>query len=128
MAKKPTPADAGRLARRAAEYLEVHEWTQGGLEMPLYTVVQFASGAKRLKRGEVNGVCLSGALNKTYCGNAHLPRSRVAKIPLLNLTHELFDQFLGVRLEAWNDQAGRTRAEVLQQLRKFADEHDPQRD
>lgn len=106
--KKPTPADAGRLVRKAAEIIDDSGWAIGSLQ----------SGTS---------FCISGALNKAYCGNPLLNRDRIKNIPLLDLSHKMLDQFFGMNIELWNDVVADTKENVIRYLNKFADEHDPQR-
>ena len=115
---KPTvQQNAGRLVRRAAQILDDRDWIQGDVG-----------------NGE-RGMCVRGAIVFAAYGSA---------VKGNFLTHEAemeFSRWLvavgqikGTRSAAladfssvpgWNDATGRTKEEVVQYMRKFADEVDP---
>ena len=121
---KPTPEqNAGRLIRRAAQVLEDRAWIQGGI----------GDGTR--------GMCVRGAISFTAHGNANvleighdsyraevylsrwlLKLDAIPGIIDLERSKEQWCSFV----PAWNDADGRTKEEVIQYMRKFADEVDPQ--
>lgn len=96
--------DAGRLARKSAEVLVDRPWTQGTL-------------------GDTeNGMCILGAMNFTYCGNAR-PKIFPRLVQVADILFAEWSDTLG--MPSFNDALGRTKEEVIETLHKFADEYDP---
>lgn len=126
--KKPTEADAGRLARKAAEILEDRGVAQGAL----------VKTQRRHGKVVEETFCTAGALNFAYCGNANLTRSRIENIPLLKLTYSLVDALVQdisadipiprrpKTLEQYNDLATNDE-DVIRILHKVADNYDPKK-
>jgi hypothetical protein len=100
-----TKRDAGRLMRKAAEVLNDKTWVKNW--------------------GKVEGgtMCLLSALNYTLCGNNTPKRTPM----LAQQTGNLFCHWMGIdSIPLWNDAKDRTKEEVILNMRKFADEYDPQ--
>lgn len=126
---KPTlEQNAGRLVRRAAQVLEDRSWIQGGVgngreRMCARGAICFAA------RGSTN---FSSVSNFTYQAEVQLSRWLV-KTGVITVTRKSVGLDLDEALEKnvsvvpyWNDANGRTKEEVVQYMRKFADEVDPQ--
>lgn len=120
--KRPlTNADAGRLVRKAAEFLDDTNWGRSSL----HSTMTYQAETNTYIQEDT--YCVAGALNRTFCGNPELTRDRVEQIPLLKLTYNLLDEFFDAPIERWNDVVALDKDEVIQKLHKFADEHDPKR-
>src|SRR6266487_1598263 len=101
--------DAGWLARKGADVLADRLWAKGAFQ-------------RETKSGVA--MCAVGALFLALCGNAQ-PR----KFPkLVSLTNNLFGHWHNTLggLPTINDDALTTKQDVIDIMRKFADEFDPQ--
>lgn len=103
--KVATDRNAGRLMRKAANVLEDKRWTRG-------TQVD-----------QTGAMCILGALHYALCGNPK-PRNDNA---LVIKTNVLFTKWHGKPIPVYNDDVARNKDEIVQIMRKFADEFDPQR-
>jgi hypothetical protein len=100
-----TKRDAGRLMRKAAEVLNDKTWV------------------KNWGKVEDGTMCLLSALNYTLCGNNTPKRTPM----LAQQTNLLFCEWLGISsIPPWNDAKDQTKEGVILNMRKFADEYDPQ--
>jgi hypothetical protein len=114
--RKPTVEEnAGRLVRKAADVLEDRTWVQGkfGDEdkgMCAITSIHFTATGSSKNAGTSAGPKLVRNTLATFA--EWLKDAGFAEIP---------------SVPTWNDQPDRTKNEVLQVMRKFADEVDPQR-
>lgn len=103
--KEAKDRNAGRLMRKAAEVLKDRNWvrnTQGSAEI---------------------GMCILGALNFAYCGNAQPKQHTNA---LVTLTNQKFCKWFGRSIPNFNDHMAKDKAEVIETMLKFANEFDPQ--
>lgn len=115
--RKPSVEEnAGRLVRKAADVLQDRTWVQG----------EFGDADK--------GMCAVTSIHFTATGDSknaargdHQPK--LVKDTLVTFAIWLNEAGFIVTpsIPAWNDASGRTKDEVLQVMRKFADEVDPQR-
>jgi hypothetical protein len=120
---KPTvEQNAGRLVRRAAQILEDRNWIQGDV----------GNGQR--------GMCARGAICFAVSGNTNFVsvpdvtyQAEVRFSHWLVRTGAMRDVIAEYALHdnitivpSWNDAKGRTKEEVVQYMRKFADEVDPQ--
>lgn len=113
MARHPKPtieANAGRLVRKAADVLEDRDWVRGMLGT--------ADG----------GMCFVGAVQFTATGNPvrHNQDTGTA-VHLFGFWLQENGFCQNDSAMWWNDKDAVDKAEVLQVMRKFADEKDPQR-
>lgn len=124
--KKPTEAEkVGRVIRRAADVLQDREWTQGT--------------DLRSTTDGVHHMCTRGAIHFSVLGlnmvSAPFDTRKTRMNPQVKLVIDSVQAFsswlnengLGRDTVIWNDTKGRTKEEVIQYLRKFADEKDPKK-
>jgi hypothetical protein len=116
--------NAGRLVRRAAQVLDDRKWIQnsvgnGQLGMCARGAIRFAAF------GNTNS---TEASDFTYQAEVQFSRwlmeAGAASSLGLDLRYALEENVSIV--PSWNDANGRTKDEVIQYMRKFADEVDPQ--
>jgi hypothetical protein len=115
--RKPSVEEnAGRLVRKAADVLQDRTWVQG----------EYGDADK--------GMCAVTSIHFTATGDSTHAAQGDRRPRLVNDTLITFGNWLEAAgfttfgsVPAWNDTSGRTKDEVLQVMRKFADEMDPQR-
>jgi hypothetical protein len=115
--RKPSVEEnAGRLVRKAADVLQDRTWVQG----------EYGDADK--------GMCAVTSIFFTATGRSENAVKYETHPSLVKQTIRTFGNWLEAAgftswgsVPAWNDAPGRTKDEVLQIMRKFADEVDPQR-
>jgi hypothetical protein len=100
--------DLPAIYRRAADWLETHEWCQGQYGVPEHRVSEAYAPV---------ACCLVGAC---FFVSGH---DRLVDLEV-EITRNLFKAEEGVRPSDWNDAPGRTKAEVIAKLRQAADAAD----
>jgi hypothetical protein len=115
--RKPSvEVNAGRLVRKAADVLQDRIWVQG----------EYGDADK--------GMCAVTSIHFTATGDSKNAAQSDRRPRLVNDTIRTFGNWLEAAgltnfgsIPVWNDASDRTKDEVLQMMRKFADEMDPQR-
>lgn len=104
--KEAKERNAARLMRKAAQVLKDKDWT------------------RHTQLGANGEMCILGALNYAYCGNAR-PKNRNA---LVELTNNMFVRWNGLNIPVFNDNHAKDKQEILETMLKFSNEFDPQGD
>jgi len=104
--KSATERNAARLMRKAAKVMQDKEWI------------------RRVQLGDNGEMCILGALNYTYCGNAKPLRHN----PLVIVANNTFTNWYGESIPMFNDKVAKDKQEIIDTMLKFANEYDPQGD